>query len=912
LFAFDTIGGARNERVLRIELRIADRIGWLAATPDLELRAISADLSLPLDGVAAGSSRIVLHDTRVFGQSFERLVIGNVADAVAVLPEARVLLAAGIQRVSADLQGTASLAFMNLLNALGITAANGGVVATAVDQLAFDPAGLVRQRLAAAGAQVQAAVASLLGPLAGAIDLAARRVHVQGGGAASGRFGWTADVTANFNGPMPGLSGNLSVGPDAALPTVGGLQLRATFGPSTAPALALHWHTAGSNASDIATLWPRPDASAVTRMLAKAAPSLAAHVTLELMRRADDAARPLIDAVLDALGMLAGAAGDADRALRPLAGLLADPAGWLRSEGSVTASPLKIQGLFDALRPLLAAAGNVGDPLPLATGVSLAVSADGAGARLSLSVDPTLWTAAPGVTARLSAGAAASLRVSSTAPPTPGLEVFVGAPGPGVAAGRRAVHARIGAGGLEVFARPTAGADIPLVPFAGLGSLAAAAEAALPFLLDKLAGVNGPVGSVVGGVGDALGLRSGNPRRFDSAALHAWAVNPSGALTLALPSIASTGLTTLAPLVDAFVPASVDVTANATTLAVTAFGVSLKWNPSSGLVSVESVDLAVPGITRLSFTVAISAAGLNELSVSIGPAEIDAGGVMARPFAAVSAGLAPAGGRRVAVGLAVDDSHRFGARWALDSGTFALMASDGTLAAAVETIDPVQVALRAVEVVADLVAAVAMAQAPVQALLDKQIGALPANNVRALLRGVMLADAPNPTSLIAGVFDPAKLLDRIHRLFVNLAASDIEVDLGDVRVAFAKGGTGDTVVGLRLSIDDRFELIKGDVCLWLENDLRWISPARSGAGGLFVGFLPVTLPLAFSPLLVVEGLGLRIGKSSGPLLEAGLALESIALHAFAEIDPAASDPFKGAGVQIQFSGLALEATGGGG
>jgi hypothetical protein len=180
------------------------------------------------------------------------------------------------------------------------------------------------------------------------------------------------------------------------------------------------------------------------------------------------------------------------------------------------------------------------------------------------------------------------------------------------------------------------------------------------------------------------------------------------------------------------------------------------------------------------------------------------------------------------------------------------------------------------------------------------------------LRGVVLADAPNPTALVAGLFDPATLLGRIHRLFVNLAASDIEVDLGHVRIAFAKGGGGNTVVGLRVAIDDRFELSKGNVCLWLENDDRWITPSPAGSGGLFVGFLPDTLPLAFKPLLVVEGLGLRIGKSSGPLLEAGLTLESIALHAFAEIDPAAADPFKAGGVQIQFSGLAIEATGGGG
>ena len=56
------------------------------------------------------------------------------------------------------------------------------------------------------------------------------------------------------------------------------------------------------------------------------------------MRRADEEARPLIDAVLDALGMLSGVASDAERALRPLAGLLADPVAWLRSAGSAAIS----------------------------------------------------------------------------------------------------------------------------------------------------------------------------------------------------------------------------------------------------------------------------------------------------------------------------------------------------------------------------------------------------------------------------------------------------------------------------------------------------------------------------------------------------------------------------------------------
>ena len=91
--------------------------------------------------------------------------------------------------------------------------------------------------------------------------------------------------------------------------------------------------------------------------------------------------------------------------------------------------------------------------------------------------------------------------------------------------------------------------------------------------------------------------------------------------------------------------------------------------------------------------------------------------------------------------------------------------------------------------------------------------------MRALLRGVVLADAPNPTSLIAGVFDPATLLGRIHRLFVNLAASDIE-NRPRRRPHRVREGRHRQQWSGCVSIDDRFELIKGDVCLWLENDLR--------------------------------------------------------------------------------------------
>ncbi len=892
LFAFDEGSGIDSSRVLRVQLRIGDRLGWLASTPELELRAVSADLTLPLDGSSPGSSRVVLHDGRVFGQSWEALALGNLDDdAVPVLPEARVLLAAAIQRLTADLGGTASLALGSLLKALGLIAANGGVVGDAVDQLVHDPAGLVRQRLASAGTQISSSLNSLLGPLGASIDLPTHTVRVHGGGSALGRFGWQADLSASPSA----LSGQLRFGPDAALPTVGGLQLQLELNPLR---VSLHWHRSGGT-SDVAALWPAPDGQALARMLAQAAPSLGAHVALEIMRRADATARPVIDAALDALGLLAGVASDADRALRPLAGLIADPAGWLRSAGSLAANPVKIQALFDALRPLMGLPVANGEPIALAKGVSLAVAADGPGARLTLQVDPGTWTAPDGVTARLSGGIGASLTVGPSGAPSVGLETHVGLDGD--TPGRQAVYARIGSAGLEVFLRPATGADIRLLPFAGLGSLSDVAEAALPFLLDRLAEIAGTPGALVRTVGDALALRKGVPtRKFDGDALRAWAANPVGALTAAVPSIVSTGLATLAPLVDDFLPAGVSAAASSNEISITVEGVTLAWNPSAGRVSLSAPSIAVPGIHTLGATLAISAAGLDELSIAIGPAEIDAGGVMLRPFASVAAGLNPAGGRRVMVGLSANATHHFAARWTLDTAHFDLVASDGVLATAIATADPAQVALRIVEVVADLVAAVAMAQQAVKDLLDTDVGA---KDVRFLMQGVVLADVPDPTQLIAGVFDPATLLARVHRLFANIAGAGISITIDGLKLGFT---TIDNSIGLQVGVVDRFALLEDDVSLWLENDDRWITPNPPGDGGLFVGFLPTTLPLRFTPSLVVNGLGLRVGKSSGPLLDAGITLESIALHVYAAIDAGGA---KSGGVQLQFSNLAVSASG---
>ena len=892
LASFDRAAGFSDAPVLRARLTVRDRLGWLAATPDTSLRMLGLEVAVPLGGASeSGHASVVLHDAGALGTDHERLTLSTGADVAALLPEARVLIATAVQRLVADAANPLATGLVSLLEALGLVA-GGGAVPDAFEQLVNDPAGLVAARLAAARGELASALAALLGPAGAGIDLAEGRLTVSGGSPSSGLFGWSGEVDVS----AAGVGGRLSVGSSGPAGAAGALELALSFSPFTA---ALNWRLPSGAVEEIA-LWPDPQGPALARALARAAPGLGGHLALELMRRADDDARPLIDAVLDALGMLGGNPGDDLRPLRPLAGLLADPAGWLRSSQSIGTQPAKAQALFDALRPLTGLAGNPGDPLPLGTGVALSAAAAGPALALALDLDSSGWAPVATPLGRLETGVAAGLTMGAEGTPGASLELYLGlGDGP---PGRNAVHVRLDPSGIQVFLRPGSGADIQLIPFAGLGSLAVAAEAALPFLLDELTKVPGPVGAAVAGVGDALALRvaAPAPAHFDHGQLSAWAADPAAALANAVPSIVEKGLETIAPLLDAIVPAAVNVTATATDLTVAVGSVSLGWSPSLHRVSVGGDGIAVPGIEELSFTVAVSDSGLDELSVGVGPAAIDAGDLTLRPFASFAVGSSPAGGRRVATGLALDDTHRFAAGWLLDGGGFSFAASDGPLASASDLTDPAAVALRAVETVADLVASVALGTDAVQQLLDSAVGG---GHVRDLLRGVLLEDVAHPTALVAGLFDPTTVLARVQHLLANLAGIGLTVTVDGLELSLTEV---DNVIGLQLGLAQRMALVSGDVSIWLENDDTWIENPPAGPGGIFVGVLKTGGLPQFEPSIAVEGVGLRIGKQSGPLLDLGLTLESFAVHAYAELDLSGA---RAGGVQLQFTNLAVAASG---
>ncbi|OYT89030.1 MAG: hypothetical protein CFE46_00930 [Burkholderiales bacterium PBB6] len=926
-------------RTLRVQLGLADRQGWLMARPEMALRAVSVEMVLPLDGSAASTATttITLHDARLFGQRWERLVLGTGADAVPALPEARVLLSAVMQRVQADVGHSLAVALGDVLEELGLLAAEGGLVADALDQLVLDPLGLLRQRLAAPGGALADALRALLGPLGASVDLTTDTVRVQAGGPNAGRFGWLLDLTCS----PAGCTGQFQLGVRApeASQAHWQLQLDAPVA-GAAPTVRLVWLPVSGPAQAVA-LWPVADVPAAERLLARWLPAVVAQAGLQGLRSADTVLAPVLEAALDALDLLVPASEVAAGALRPVRPLLAwldQPAAWWQRQGAASALAQRGPQLLNALRLLwgqAAAAPGAPATLVVLPGVSVSWLVDGPRSGLSLAIDAAAWVAPAAGQPHLQLGLTAGLWLTAGQSPVAALAAQLGLPG--ASAGRPALHLALDNGQVRLFLRPASGADVPLLPFAGLGSLAGAAgsavEAALPFLLDTLAAQAANVGPLVQQVGDLMRLRTGAPPRFDAAALRAWAQAPVAALKAAAPGASVALLQPLVAALRGVVPAaltlsSIDSSGGAAIrCAVGVF--SLTWTPSTGSVQLAVTNLIVPDVLLLDAAFTLSDAGVQAVDATVRLEPIDIGGAHLRPWFSVVAGAAPGRTRQVSVGLLLDDVapfKRLSVCCQLDDGTFHLVASDGPFNAPHDVpalpvvvtpavspdappAVPPEVAQRAVQLLLELVAAVALAQPAVTQLLNTPVGTA-TSSVGELLKGVLLKDVSGSFELDTGLFEAtlSSVQPRVLALLKNIVSAGIVLTVDGLTVSLLELAPGGPL-GLQLGLSQRLLLVDGEVRLWLENDDRWITPNPPGDGGLFVGFLSTTPTLAFSPSLVVNGLGLRVGKATGPLLDTGLSIETVALHLYGGID---STGLTGAGIQLQFQNLAVPMAGAGG
>ncbi|HET6159916.1 MAG TPA: DUF6603 domain-containing protein [Dongiaceae bacterium] len=910
----------RAANVLRIQLSFARESGWLIGGPDPargpgprpehELRRVEATVVIPLRGTMAASAEVVLIEPKVFGIGRDRWVVSaaGVASTTAeivtpALPEVRVLLAQFAAQLSAAVS-PAMVALRDLLGSLGLLDGSGGWVADGIDHLLNEPQARISQTLsdAALRAKLQSGINTLLGAMPGlSLDLATRTLGLTLNGT-PGTFGmkpWSLSLSLAPNA-APQIDFTLEASGDSP---EGGLAVHLHAAPF---ALTLERHHPGSPAAEAIPLWPDPDGERILAAVTRLAPAELARLGLDYLRRLDESVRPIIDAAYDALGLLGVPDADGARSVRLPLALIENPIGWLSHAGALGSgsgfSPAKIIALLDAFKPILGISGGPGE-WNLASGFVLRAESISGVARLGLQIDSSGFAPVPAADGRLTMSGAVSLSLPAGLPPRPVVDLAVGISG--AAPGRRAVHL-VSDSGLQIFVRPDSGPDLPLYPSPpGLANLAQAAVAqALPMILDALAAQNGAtlagnVGAAVRALGDALALRIGGPAHFDGPALQAFAVDPAGVFATRAQALSSPLLTALASALGPLLPAPATASFAAGKLAVTVNGVTIRLQPSPFEVTVDADLAGLPVVQTLDLAITLNGSGLKALELDVGPADIDAGGISLRPTLLVAAGNAPAGGRRIQLGLALDDSgdNAVAARWLLDPTSFSLVAVDGT---SIET-DPTQVALAMIDVVVQLIASFAIATPAVGQLLDKTLPGSGGKKVRETLRGVFLKDVPNPSALDDDLFDPDQLLHRLKKLLANVATAGPKIDIGS-GLGIGMQETG-SIAELTLELAGRIDLNPGsDVVISLEADSRWIQGTPTA--GLALGFLNTTGQMDFAPSLAVNGIGVRVSRSSGPLLDVGVTLGSVAVHLFGLV----SGSELSGGAQLQLSDLAASVT----
>jgi hypothetical protein len=891
-------------------------------------------------------------------------------DATPALPEVRALLGATIARLTAAAGADPVLAaVLDALGAIGLVGDDGGLDAVTLDRVLLDPSGVVatvgsdalrRSALAgalrtlagdlrdAATASEQASWTLAAGAVTATatVDLGARTVRVSAAG--TGAIDWA--VTAALVAGTASLS--LRLGPDlpdppgpAGLPgaAVPGVALLLDLTPSAATALSARLRVArpGTPATvqDV-PLWPGPDPAAIGRTLADLAPAALTRTLLDVLRQALADAAPAagraLDTLLDVLGLLA-AAPAIDPALPPEeiplrrlrlpVGLIAGPAAWLRGL-PVASGPAGLAAVLppalDAIRDLLGAAGTAGR-VEIADGVAISATNDGGTLRLAVDVEAGAFAGA-GAADRLVLTGRLGLAVTGSGGGQPDVAIAGALAGAGgVALG---VAGGTGAAQVTLDLLPDGGVAIPILPAGpGLGGAVAdaavgAAVHALPHLLDAVADLD-PAGApstpgelagrLVVRVGDALGLRSGAPLGFDADALSAFGTDPAGALAARTAALAGAGLDMLVQAVDPVLgPAATrSVTAVGGALVVTMGApsgqVEVRWTPGTSTVRVSVSASGLPGVEDLLATVEVAPAGLVSLDVSLGPAELDAGVVVLRPFARVRAGQSPPGGRAVEVGLGVGADRLLLGRFALDGAGFTLLTRTGT-ASPVESTAPADVVLAVVEAVLDLAGAFVLAVPEVAAALDAP---LLGTTARDLLAGVLL-DAADTSRLDAGLLEADGLLARLGTLLSHLAAApgaEVVVDDALTLRPHAEPATGGgTTYGLTLVLARPFDLGGTDVTASLEQLSSWIdAPSGPVPGGLTLDVLTVRAngSITLRPALVVGGMGLRLGRASGPLLDAGITVDEVAVHLYADVAPGGGGIEASGGVRLELGGLTV-------
>jgi hypothetical protein len=917
--------------------------GWLVGgpqgvptAPDVSRAPSLRRATLRASGDLAGggvSARIVLDEVNALTLVADQLVLGPGGDTVT--PEARVLLGHLASTLGPPPAGGLLGGVVQLLEAAGLSdpsvpAPAIGLSVDAVTKLVTDPAGQLRGAISAPAARAQAAGA-LRTLFADTTSTGTQAAYTQGGIAFTVDLATpTASLRVATASPGLELPGGLTLDLDATVDAQGhwsgsaAVGLSGPPGPAGRPTLAI---AAGSGAGGPTvavqiegglrglprslSLWPLPSGSAVAGMLPLATMLFAGQLARDLLSAIRGLDQAQLDPLFSGLGLLDGSGPSAQ--VRLPAGLIADPGGWLlRALGTSGLDSDRVASLLDAVRDLSGLPSAAHGTLPLPFGLALTAGAGVAGG-VQLALD--LTTSAGELSLALNGG----VTIRAGAPPLPALSLGIGPVS-------SAAMLQVGLSGPNLTAalRLSNGNTVQVYPSGpGLGSLAsAAATAALPLVLDQLE-AHGPVPvpAVLSNARTVLGLGA---TTFDGAQLAQLATDPAGELERRLAAYGPGALARLRPLVEPALPAGWTIDGSDPQALTLTIGTAPKQQqlvlryilapPSFSLGVTVGMEVVVGGVGLMgSAHVGVDGTGLRLLETTIGvdPAQpLTLGPAQLAPFLELAAGAEAAGGAHASAGIAVTAgghvhtlvlTFTLGPPLSTSVGTQTDGQADGTA----------DIGAIVTGFVIPALADVALADPSISALLAKD--ALGSVTVQQLLQHVLL----NGAAFDPGALDLTQALNRLLTLAGNIAAANPSVTIADhlqLEVAHSTSGAT-TTYGAGVSIDpgQRVPLNSGDLVLSLEVDSTWTDILPSASPGLSVLVLDDTggnYKVAASPVVVVNGLGLRVSRGSGALLDTGLQIGSVAAYGLIEVS---GQGVQAAGGKLELAdlGVAVDGAAGG-
>lgn len=912
-----------QQLILDLQFGVTD--GWLIGGPDalqndVEARWLSVRLYLPLSGSSTDpKARFTFHEASCFGVKRERWIVEQDGTGVATtLPtsEPHLLMSEVVGRLSASSSDLAQL-----LADLGLIRA-GGYDPQGFDRLIFDTELLIRDALNNSATTLANALRTMGGfsgsgsNIAWSIDTATISLDLQTRSIEVGASHEPADlvsvgVSARINSSGVAVSASLgSIDPGA-----GGIQLKGAIDTAavSSGSLGIDWRLPGATNTSTIDFLNLGDPSDLIKLTASLVPATLAAGFLDQLRDQVEAdAKASIETLLDSLNLLAPAVeGGTRRILLPWA-LFLDPIAWLKHATSAWSSDPFGQSVttLDAIAQLVVP-GHVGGGLPISDDVTLTYSA--AGGQLALGVDVDINHTLG--SADMQVSLAGGLVISSSGSVLPQLGVGVTFDGNGVEL--------VISPDLRIsLLRPAPTAPLQIYPNGpGVGDLlATGASMAIPLVLNALvaernnasASLQRDVGRALYEIGAAMNLLTADS--FDGAKITTFASDPVAALTTNLPNLVSTAIGQLAAALD---PAGTVVTATVVSPGITRLDLGSTAPVSvtfDGSVTGPAIELAGDiNITDVG-TISADKVRLSASGVQIGVSYVADGfnvgnGLQLKPVATIRAGVSGAGfDRMVGIGLATggadDQSVEF--RWDLDSTPPRIVLVDRPIAGETESSDAEDVAL------ALLSQAISMASGIVLEALDP-VG----TEVVSSLQNVVFTggNATLDPTLFNDFSNPMALLERLYTLAFNLADADLKITIEEkVEIGFTKNGN-QAGVFISLAEGERIVLSSSDPTVDLEIVAGWINSPDINPG-ISVYLLEENLApppgqprFEFNAGFSIAGLGVRVGKNAGPLLNLGImSIDAIGVHVYGE----AGSSGPGGGVQVQLDGLAIVPSAAGG